>query len=147
MTERLLSNAAPRPAAPWMDGLRRLYERLDADLAKVPVKCDVCGRCCHFADFDHVLYLSNLEAMYLCRMGVPAGTPAGACPFQDGPRCTAHPRRALGCRTFSCDKRHRDALQALYEACHREIKRLAEEAGVPWSYAPLAEQIALMLDT
>jgi Fe-S-cluster containining protein len=124
-----------------MEALRGLYVRLDAELTRVPLTCKACGRCCHFADFDHVLYLSNLEAMYLCRTGVPAGAAAGACPFLVGPRCSAHPRRALGCRTFSCDKQRREALQALYETYYRQIKRLAEQTGIEWSYAPLSEQI------
>jgi len=152
---------------PLRDGLRELYGRLDADIAKVAVKCDVCGRCCRFAEFDHVLYLSNVEAFYLCEDGVPdvfadrpagpaglnagpAGLPIGkntagsgsdACPFLDGARCTAHERRALGCRTFSCDKRHREALQSLYETYHRAIQRLAEGAGIAWKYYSLADQL------
>ena len=128
-------------AEPLLNALRDLYTRLDADLARLPVTCNVCGRCCHFADFDHVLYLSNAETMYLCHDGVPQAGGANACPFLDGPRCAAHERRALGCRTFSCDRRHRDALQSLYEIYHREIKRLADGAGTPWNYAPLAVQI------
>jgi Fe-S-cluster containining protein len=126
---------------PLRDGLRELYGRLDADIAKVAVKCDVCGRCCRFAEFDHVLYLSNVEAFYLCEDGVPAGSGSDACPFLDGARCTAHERRALGCRTFSCDKRHREALQSLYETYHRAIQRLAEGAGIAWKYYSLADQL------
>ena len=134
----------PRPArrlAAIEAGLRDIYARLEGEMAGLSVRCKACGRCCHFAELDHVLYLSNVEAHYLCRGRRPSGGGTERCPFQKGRRCTAHARRALGCRTFFCDRRDREALQALYEAYLGEIKRLAEGAGVPWRYARLSEQL------
>ena len=122
-------------------GLRAIYERLEGEMAGLSVQCKACGRCCHFAEFEHVLYLSNVEAHYLCEGRRPSEGGTDRCPFQEGPRCTAHARRALGCRTFFCDRRERETLQSLYEAYLGEIKRLAEGAGVPWRYARLSEQI------
>lgn len=125
-----------------INAIRNLYQRLDAEVARLPVHCKACGHCCHFADFDHVLFLSSLEAIYLFSEATPSPPhPNEACPFLSGTQCTARERRALGCRTFFCDRTHRETLQALYEKYHRELKHMVEDTGIEWTYAPLTVQI------
>ncbi len=130
------------------ESLKSLYRELEREIAKYPVRCASCGRCCRFADFGHALYLSNIEARCLLS-GAPApradtrqSDASKVCPFLHGPRCAVHDRRALGCRTFFCDKAHRDDLQSLHETYLRKLKTLARTAGMEWRYAALSDQIA-----
>ena len=129
---------------PLSEAMQDLYRRLDAEIARFQVSCDACGRCCHFSEFDHVLYLSRLEALYLFRRGAPRTGDTRVCPFLNEGGCGARSRRALGCRTFFCDRRDRDSFQSLYETYHREMRALSERFGIEWRYAPLAEQIQAM---
>lgn len=115
--------------------LAEIYELVDKDIAETlasspgSLSCLGGGGCCKFDHFDHRLYASSIEVAYL--LGSPLQAPpnlarvaANRCPYQVGPRCSAYPRRVLGCRTFFCHdaagagqkihERHFPAIQALY---------------------------------
>src|SRR5215471_15396147 len=116
-----------------------LYREVDqAVLAAGPV-CIASGRCCHFKEYGHVLFLSNLEAEVLLAGAPPYEQPVSAdfCPFQKEKLCTAREPRPLGCRVYFCDPAYQETGKRISEEYLQRLKSLADEHGIPWRYAPL----------
>ena len=117
-----------------------LYRDVDREVAAAGPVCVASGRCCRFAEYDHTLFLSNLEADILLESAPPYDPEAvtsAFCPFQQGTLCTAREQRPLGCRVYYCDPTYTETCHALSEKYLRRLKDLAEEHGVEWRYAPL----------
>ncbi len=123
------------------DLLRRLYDELDAAVAGHGPTCQLSGRCCRFQEFGHTLFLSAPEADYLLGNAPPPARPldeGSTCPWQDGRgHCTARDARPLGCRLYYCDPAYQDAIPELGEHFITRLKRLVDERGLRWDYAPL----------
>ncbi|HEY2154376.1 MAG TPA: hypothetical protein VGH33_02015 [Isosphaeraceae bacterium] len=121
--------------------LRDLYEELDVAVrARGPV-CELSGRCCRFAEYDHTLFLSAPEAALLISDAGPPSRPlddGATCPWQDAKgRCTARDARPLGCRIYYCDPAYQGAMSELGETYIARLKALVERLHLPWDYAPL----------
>ena len=116
-----------------------LYAEVDAAVAAAGPVCVASGRCCRFKDYGHTLFVSNLEADVLLALAPPFDRPASSdfCPFQRGNLCTAREPRPLGCRVYYCDPAYQETGSRISEEYLRRLKRLAEEHGVEWHYAPL----------
>jgi hypothetical protein len=116
-----------------------LYREVDADVAAAGPVCVASGRCCRFKEYGHTLFISNLEADVLLAAAPPYDRPVSAdfCPFQKGNLCTAREPRPLGCRVYYCDPAYQDTGTRISEEYLRRLKRLADEHGVEWHYAPL----------
>ena len=127
-----------------MSDLRRavlqLYADADRDVAAAGPVCVASGRCCRFAEYGHVLFLSGLEADVLLA-DAPSYDPDAVtpdfCPFQKGNLCTAREPRPLGCRVYYCDLAYQETGNAITETFLLRLKELATEHGVEWRYAPL----------
>jgi hypothetical protein len=125
------------------DELRRrvleLYAEVDAAVAAAGPVCVASGRCCRFKEYGHTLFISNLEADVLLASAPPYDPPVSSdfCPFQQGNLCTAREPRPLGCRVYYCDPAYQDTGSRLSEEYLSRLKRLADEYGVEWRYAPL----------
>jgi len=127
-----------------MSDLRRavlqLYADADRDVAAAGPVCVASGRCCRFKEYGHTLFVSNLEADVLLA-SAPAYDPdavtADFCPFQKGNLCTAREPRPLGCRVYYCDPAYQERQHEISEHYLARLKRLADEHGVAWLYAPL----------
>ena len=119
--------------------VRALYREVDAAVAAAGPRCDASGRCCRFKEWGHVLFLSGLEADVLLASAPAYERPVSAdfCPFQVGNLCTAREPRPLGCRIYFCDPAYQDTGNAIMEDALRKLKRLSEEYGLDWRYAPL----------
>jgi hypothetical protein len=116
-----------------------LYRAVDADVAAAGPVCVASGRCCRFKEYGHTLFMSNLEAEVLLAAAPHFDRPVSAdfCPFQKGNLCTAREPRPLGCRVYYCDPTYQDTGTRISEEYLRRLKRLADEHGVEWHYAPL----------
>jgi hypothetical protein len=125
----------------FRSALHSLYAALDAEVAGLGPVCQLSGRCCRFAEYDHTLFLSDLEAALLLDEAPPPVRPLDAgesCPWQDpSGRCQAREARPLGCRVYYCDPVYQPHAALLSEAYIGRLKRLVEENGLPWNYAPL----------
>jgi Fe-S-cluster containining protein len=97
------------------------------------------GKCCRFKEYGHVLFLSKLEADVLLDSAPPYETPVSPdyCPFQKGNLCTAREPRPLACRIYYCDPNYQETAQQISEKYLQRLKRLADDNGLPWQYAPL----------
>jgi hypothetical protein len=125
------------------DELRRrvleLYREVDAAVAAAGPVCVASGRCCRFKEYGHTLFVSNLEADVLLASAPPYDRPAPAdfCPFQKDNLCTAREPRPLGCRVYYCDPAYQETGARISEEYLRRLKRLADDHGAEWRYAPL----------
>ena len=125
--------------AELQQNLRSLYAEVDAAVAAAGPLCDASGRCCRFKEWGHVLYLSELEAQLLLESAPAYAQPVSPdfCPFQVEKLCTAREPRPLGCRIYFCDPAYQETGNRIMEQALQKLKRLAEESGSGWRYAPL----------
>jgi Fe-S-cluster containining protein len=136
----------PEPdAARPRDVLRALYADLDAEVSRRGASCALSGRCCRFAEYGHTLFLTAAEAALLLDEAPPPSRPLDdgeTCPWQDARgRCTARDARPLGCRVYFCDPAFQAQAPELSEAYIARLRRLADEFGLPWQYAPLHDHL------
>jgi Fe-S-cluster containining protein len=126
--------------------LEAVYQELDSQVRALGVACWARGDCCDFERCDHRLYASTVEIAYVLEKRaetLTAGGPGSAklCPFWKEGKCTERERRPLGCRTFFCDRRYREPLEALYENYHRRLRELAERHALEWRYLPFVDAV------
>lgn len=135
--------AAARPE------VRTRVEQIYSDLAKeIEIRKPLCilsGRCCHFEDFGHRLYVTTAElATFLHGFETEVQSPQLAdaiktwtgkgCPFQLAKLCGVHPMRPFGCRIYFCDETSTDWQNQAYETFHARLKKLHEELAIPYFY-------------
>ena len=116
-----------------------IYEEADREVAAAGPVCVASGRCCHFKEQGHVLYLSNLEAEVLLASAPPYEQPVSPdfCPFQKENLCTAREPRPLGCRVYYCDPGYQETSNRITEKYLQKLKALSLELEIAWQYAPL----------
>jgi hypothetical protein len=116
-----------------------LYAEVDREVAAAGPVCVASGRCCRFKEYGHVLFLSAIEAEVLLHAAPPYEKPVDEafCPFQKGNLCTAREPRPLGCRVYYCDPAYQETGSLIMEEYIRRLKKIADEEGREWGYAPL----------
>lgn len=121
------------------NAVRAVYAAADAAVSAAGPRCDASGRCCRFAEYGHTLFISAFEADILLERAPPFEQPVsrGGCPFQIDGLCTARDSRPLGCRIYFCDPAYQDRMIEITEAALAALKRIADEHGTGWHYAPL----------
>jgi Fe-S-cluster containining protein len=119
-----------------------IYSWIDRQLAShsdLAGRCEACGRCCDFESFDHRLYLTPPELMYLAASpGLEKLRPmtTSRCPYNIGSKCTVYEYRFAGCRIFCC-KADADFQSRLSEEALKKIKSLCTKFQIPYSYKDL----------
>jgi Fe-S-cluster containining protein len=134
-------------AAAGRSDVREAVARVYADLQQAidtrrPV-CNASGRCCHFEEFGHRLFVTTLElAAFVASLPASrSGGGKGDCPFQIQGLCDVHAIRPFGCRVFFCDKTATQWQNEQYERFHTELKRLHETLNVPYFYVEWREAL------
>lgn len=132
---------APPDSGRFRAALHALYDALDDALARRGPVCQLSGRCCRFTEYGHTLFLSAPEAALLLDEAPPPCRPldqGASCPWQDAAgRCTAREARPLGCRVYYCDSDYQADAAELCETFLSRLKRLVDDHGLAWDYAPL----------
>ena len=119
-----------------LDAVRDLYAQLDPQIAVHASLCRKCGRCCHFEQFDHRLYVTVLEAgFYLAACGPPRPITSDACPHAFDGHCQVREVRPVGCRIFYCDSESTAWQGPLTETWMGRLRALHAQLGVPSIYA------------
>lgn len=117
----------------WLeDQLQQHRERAGA--------CESCGRCCDFEGFDHRLFVTPPELMYLAaHLGGEniKAMPTGRCPYNLAGKCSIYEHRFAGCRIFCC-KGDADFQSELSEAALTQLKSLCTELEIAYEYRDLA---------
>ncbi|MGA2497138.1 MAG: hypothetical protein ABSH20_05325 [Tepidisphaeraceae bacterium] len=113
--------------------------------------CQLSGRCCHFEEWGHRLYVTTMElAAFMAGRGASPMPPSGTgsdrlpsdprssdgrgCPFQANRLCGVHPLRPFGCRVYFCDGTAQAWQQDQYQQFHARFRRLHDELAVPYFY-------------
>ncbi len=130
-----------RDLAALRESLRVVYRDLAEDVARAGPVCQLSGRCCRFAEYDHTLFLSGPEAEILLADAPPPTRSLDdglTCPWQDARNhCTAREARPLGCRVYYCEQSYQDRSHELSEIYLARLRSIAETFDHPWTYAPL----------
>ena len=131
---RPLDRDSRGPAAPCT-------RELDAAVARLGPVCELSGRCCRFAEYDHTLFLSAPEAACSCADAPPPSRPlddGATCPWQDARAAAPHGRPGRwAAASISATPPIEPTRRALTEAFLARLKRLVDDTGLPWNYAPL----------
>jgi len=125
----------------FREALHDVYRDLDAEVARRSPACQISGRCCRFAEYGHTLFVSAPEFAVLLADAPRPSRPLDdglTCPWQDlKGRCTARDARPSGCRVYFCDPSYEPDAPGLAEAAIGRLKKMVDERGLPWDYAPL----------
>lgn len=152
-------DASRRPEV--CEAVTRLYAALDDEVNRRRPLCVSSGRCCHFDEFGHRLYITTMElaafmqglrqieamkqqpSVVAEKRGLPILTTSHQqplknklpdCPFQIKKLCGVHAIRPFGCRMFFCDASSTIWQQEQYERFHAELKQLHGSLDVPYFY-------------
>ena len=102
--------------------------------------CQACGQCCDFSQFDHHLFVTTPELMYLsAKIGVQNVKPMNGsrCPYNVDGKCTVYEYRFAGCRIFYCNY-YKDFQSKLSELTLEKLKSICTEFQIPYRYTDLA---------
>ncbi len=119
-----------------------IYNWLDSQIrqnASLAGQCNICGKCCDFDAFDHRLFVTTAELMYLsANIGAENIRPmtGSKCPYNINGKCTVYQYRFAGCRIFCC-KADKNFQSSLSESALEKFKSLCEEFDVPYHYTDL----------
>lgn len=125
----------------WLDTQIREHNQLTG-------QCSACGKCCDFDGFDHRLFITGPELMYLAAnlgddnvMPMPTSRPLGGkCPYNIEGKCTVYEHRFASCRIFCCSA-DADFQSELSETVLKKLKSLCEEFQIPYRYSDLASAL------
>lgn len=125
-----------------------LYDWIEAQLQADPDRagaCNACGACCDFIGYDHRLFVTLPELIYLAsKLDAATLRPmvSGRCPYQEDNRCAVHAHRFSGCRIFCCTG-DPDFQSELTETTLKKLKAICQRFGVPYRYADLAAALEM----
>lgn len=120
-----------------------IYDWLDSQINNnrdTAGQCDSCGRCCDFERFDHRLFVTPPEVIYLAaKLEGEKIKPmvTSICPYNMGGKCSVYEYRFAGCRIFYC-KGDKDLQSRLSESAIKKFKSICEEFGIDYRYTDLA---------
>ena len=126
--------------------VERIYARLDAQIRqhrRLAGQCNVCGKCCDFDIFEHRLFVTLPELVYLAaKLGEKKLKPmtGGRCPYNVEGRCTVYEYRFAGCRIFCC-RGDKDFQSALSESTLSSLKSISAEFEIPYLYSGLSDAL------
>ena len=101
--------------------------------------CSQCGKCCDFESYDHRLYVTTPEIIYLtAHLGEEniKPMPTGRCPYNIENKCTIHKLRFAGCRIFNC-KADTDFQSQLSESTIKTFKEICNNTNTGYKYTDL----------
>ena len=127
-----------------------IYGQLDSQINNngKTGRCDACGRCCDFGDFDHRLFVTPPELIYLAAsLGKQnlEPMPTSVCPYNIDGKCSVYEYRFAGCRIFCCNG-DKDFQSELSESVLKKLKSLCMEFQIPYRYIDLARALNSLAD-
>jgi hypothetical protein len=122
-----------------------IYDWLEAQISGSNTKglCRACGECCDFDVFDHRLFITLPELIYLkVNLGGEniMSMPTSRCPYNIEGKCTVYEYRFAACRIFYCSG-DSDFQSELSEMALTKLKSLCAEFQIPYCYSDLANAL------
>ena len=118
-----------------------IYNWLDSQISsKLSGGCEACGNCCDFKAFDHRLFITLPELLYLAeKLNVEKLKPmlTDICPYNVEGKCTVYEYRFSGCRIFNC-KADASIQSELSEAVLEKLKEISKKFRIPYLYVDLS---------
>ena len=124
-----------------------LYDWIDTQLQQdreLVGECAACGACCDFVSYDHLLFVTPPELIYLAAKLNASSLrqmTGERCRYQEEERCAIHRHRFTGCRIFCCDG-DRDFQAELTETVLRKLKSICQRYQIAYQYADLGTALA-----
>jgi Fe-S-cluster containining protein len=134
VNDRLIERVAEVYA--WLDE----QVRRCGDLAGT---CMACGDCCDFDGFDHRLFITPPELMYLAaHLGPGKIKPMqeSRCPYNRDNKCEVYEHRFAACRIFCC-RADPDFQSTLSEICLEKFKSTCTDFQIAYVYTDVAEAL------
>lgn len=106
-------------------------------------RCDACGRCCDFEAFDHRLFVTPPEIIFLAANleGEDLRSmQSGVCPYNANGRCAVYKYRFAGCRIFCC-RGDADFQSRLSEMSLSRFKSICIKFQIPYRYVSLTSAL------
>ncbi|HEY4328910.1 MAG TPA: hypothetical protein VGN88_04180 [Phycisphaerae bacterium] len=145
----------------------QILAEADADIAARRPVCISSGRCCHFEDYGHRLYVTAAEAHHFAQIHAPSkienqkskienqtitslpqffaqDAPKG-CPYQVDKLCTAREARPLGCRIYFCDENAQSWQNDVYEKYHAKLAALHKTFDLAYRYIEWRDALREMI--
>jgi len=119
-----------------------VYDWLDRQIrgnSNLAGACTKCGKCCDFDSFDHHLFVTTPEVMYLAEhSGAERQKPMtiGRFPYNIDGKCTIYPSRFASCRIFQC-RTDTDFQNRLSELAVKKFKSICTEFQISYRYIDL----------
>jgi hypothetical protein len=135
--------AGPETDRRLLEKVAEVYNWLDLQIYSVgdlAGECRSCGDCCDFEGFDHRLFVTRPELMYLTASLGPENIkpmPGRRCPYNIDGKCTVYEYRFSGCRIFCCNG-DADFQSRLSEEVLKRLKSICVEFKIPYRYSDLA---------
>jgi Fe-S-cluster containining protein len=120
-----------------------IYDWLDLQIREsfnLAGNCDACGKCCDFEGFDHRLFVTPPEIIYLAaNLGAEniKLMSTSRCPYNIDGKCSIYEYRFAGCRIFFC-KADKDFQSTLSESALKKFRSLCTQFSIPYRYSDLA---------
>ena len=150
MAEKVKMVAEIKKNRQLIEKVTEVYDWLDSQIrasSDLAGQCDVCGRCCDFEGFDHRLFVTTPEIIYLAaNLGTEKLKPmtTSKCPYNIEGKCSIYEYRFAGCRIFCC-KTNKDFQSQLSESVLKKYKSLCTEYDIPYCYNDLATALNNLL--
>ncbi|MHC4636252.1 MAG: YkgJ family cysteine cluster protein [Planctomycetota bacterium] len=106
-------------------------------------RCSACGKCCDLKKFDHRLFVTTPELIYLAtklNTKTLKPMPAGICPYNENGKCSVYEYRFAGCRTFCCD-REINLQSRLTKFALQRLKQICLQFQIPYRYIDLPDAL------
>ncbi len=148
-----------------LEKVAEIYIWLDTQIRdnnELTGRCKACGKCCDFDKFDHHLFITPPELMYLTakRQAENLGAEniksmprnrgstllTTSCPYNVDGKCTVYEYRFASCRIFYCSA-DVDFQSKLSESVLEKLKSLCTEFQIPYRYTDLAAALNSLADT
>jgi len=126
-----------------LERVAEVYKWLELQISSVggmAGDCRSCGDCCDFEGFDHRLFVTLPELVYLeANLGAEGikPMPSSRCPYNINDRCTVYEYRFSGCRIFCCNG-NVDFQSWLSEETLKRLRSICTEFQIPYHYTELA---------
>ena len=125
-----------------IEKVAEIYDWLDEqirDNRKPAGRCKVCGKCCDFDKYDHRLFVTSPELIYLTENLGKRIRPmtTGRCPYQAENKCSIYKYRFCGCRIFCCSG-DADFQSGLSESTLAMFRQVCIDFDIPYRYTDLA---------
>ena len=126
-----------------LERVAELYKWLDLHVCSasdIAGECRSCGDCCDFEGFDHRLFVTPPELMYLkVNLGAESlkPMPGSRCPYNIDGKCSIYEYRFSGCRIFCCNG-DADFQSRLSEEVLKRLRSICVEFQILYRYSDLA---------